>query len=307
VTTRREFIQQLGAAVVAVAPDRGLENQAALRTPVQGAQAALRTAFHGAQAGEIRLVEGVRLCWCPAGRFTMGSPANEAGRRGDEGQVSVQITRGFWTARTEVTQGEWRRIVGDFPERPPSAEFGRGDDMALYWVNYTEAELFCARLTARAHSAGSLPKTWAFKLPTEAQWEYACRAGTTTAFAFGDRLTREQANIGGEPRPDGSRGLMGRGKAVGSYAPNAWGICDMHGNIFEWCRDWYHPQLPGGVDPDLSGKQGSPNGDGTFSRCRRGGAWNDPAEFCRSAMRLRYEPHRRSDHIGFRVVAVEAD
>ncbi len=93
--------------------------------------------------------------------------------------------------------------------------------------------------------------------------------------------------------------------SVGGYRANPWGICDMHGNIFEWCRDWYHAQLPGGVDPDLYTRQGERNRDGTYSRCRRGGAWNDEAWACRSALRLRYEPERRSDHIGFRVVAVE--
>ena len=174
-------------------------------------------------------------------------------------------------------------------------------------MNYDEAEAFCARLTARAQEAGVMPTSWTFRLPTEAQWEYACRAGTTTATAFGDLLQRDQANFGSETREESAAlGLLKRAAAVGSYQPNAWGLCDMHGNIFEWCRDWYHARLPGGVDPDLSGTLGEQNRDGTYSRCRRGGAWNDPARFCRSAFRLRYEPERRSDHIGFRVVAVES-
>jgi formylglycine-generating enzyme required for sulfatase activity len=95
-----------------------------------------------------------------------------------------------------------------------------------------------------------------------------------------------------------------RATPVGQYSANAWGLHDMHGNLFEWCRDWYHAQLPGGVDPDLSGRPGVQNGDGSYSRVRRGGAWNDPGAWCRSAMRLRYEPERRSDHIGFRVALV---
>jgi formylglycine-generating enzyme required for sulfatase activity len=94
------------------------------------------------------------------------------------------------------------------------------------------------------------------------------------------------------------------GGACGSYGANASGLHDMHGNEFEWCRDWYHAQLPGGADPDLSGAQGLPNRDGTYSRLRRGGAWTDSETFCRSALRLRYEPERRADHIGFRVVVV---
>jgi formylglycine-generating enzyme required for sulfatase activity len=92
---------------------------------------------------------------------------------------------------------------------------------------------------------------------------------------------------------------------VASFKPNPWGLFDMHGNVWEWCRDWYHARLPGGVDPDLYEVPGERNGDGTYSRVRRGGAWIEEGWACRSACRLRYEPPRRSDHIGFRVVAVE--
>jgi formylglycine-generating enzyme required for sulfatase activity len=151
-----------------------------------------------------------------------------------------------------------------------------------------------------------LPADWAFQLPTEAQWEYACRAGTTTATAFGDKLSNSQANFQGKPY-NGAEPVASPGRAckVGSYPPNAWGLHDMHGNEFEWCRDWYHARLPGGTDPDLSGTKGSPNRDGTFSRVRRGGAWVEDGWACRSAFRLRFEPDRRSDHIGFRVVLVQ--
>src|SRR5262249_5620765 len=125
------------------------------------------------------------------------------------------------------------------------------------------------------------------------------------ASAFGDALTTTQANF--DPREinwaAGERSTN-RAVPVGSYRSNAWGLFDMHGNVFEWCRDWYHDRLPGGVDPDLTNVRGARNGDGTYSRCRRGGAWNDAAKYCRSAMRLRYEPERRSDHIGFRIAAV---
>ena len=98
---------------------------------------------------------------------------------------------------------------------------------------------------------------------------------------------------------------MGRAAHVGSYPANRWGIYDMHGNIFEWCRDWYHSRLPGGTDPDLYDVRGVPNRDGTYSRVRRGGAWIEEGYVCRSAFRLRFEPPRSSDHIGFRVVAVQ--
>jgi formylglycine-generating enzyme required for sulfatase activity len=247
---------------------------------------------------------GIRMCWCPPGRFLMGSPQTEPGHRADEAQVEVKLTRGFWMGKFEVSQGQWSRLVGAFPGRSPSEEYGLGDDLPVYWVSYDDATRFCELATTAGRTDGSLPIGWRFTLPTEAQWEYACRAGTTTATAFGDLPGRDQANFAGDA-VDGDTGpAHGKSVPVGSYRPNAWGLSDMHGNVFEWCRDWYHARLRGGVDPDLSSVQGAPNPDGTYSRVRRGGAWNDPAEFCRSAFRLRYEPHRSSDHIGFRVAAV---
>jgi formylglycine-generating enzyme required for sulfatase activity len=279
---------------------------AAMLVPARAWGRTQTDAYRGARPGAARLIAGVPFCWCPPGRFTMGSPPEEAGRRPDEAQADVQLTRGFWTSKFEVTQGQWRAQVGDFPDRPPTAEFGLGDNHPVYWVSYIDAGHFCARLTARAHDLGALPETWEIRLPTEAQWEYACRAGTTTATAFGEQLRREDANFDAAARADSRRPSASlHADPVGSYRANRWGLCDMHGNIFEWCRDWYHAQLPGGVDPDLSERPGVQNRDGTYSRCRRGGAWNDPALFCRSALRLRFEPERRSDHIGFRVVAVE--
>ena len=277
---------------------------AATTRPLLAQQAA--QSFRGAKAGDERRVDLVTLCWCPAGRFVMGSPLAEPGHRPDEAQVDVTLTKGFWMAKFETTQGQWRRIVGDFPDRKPAAETGIGDDIPLYWVNFGEAEDFCTRLTKRARHSGALPDGWEFRLPTEAQWEYACRAGTATATSFGDRLGRHQANFSGEPLNGGQDGpALKRGVRVGSYPPNPWGVCDMHGNIFEWCRDWYHERLPGGADPDLYAVKGTANRDGTYSRVRRGGAWDDPGWACRSAFRLRYEPERRADHIGFRVVAVQ--
>lgn len=267
-----------------------------------------RMPLGGSRRLEERVIAGVRCCWCPPGRFTMGSPEGETGRRPDEAQVNVTLTRGFWMAKYETTQGDWSRILGAWPDRPPTAEFGLGNSFPMYWVNFAEAEGFCVALTTRAHRDGTLEPEWEFRIPTEAQWEYACRAGTTTASAFGDALGMDQANFLEEPLNGGrSATPHRRATPVGSYTGNAWGICDMHGNVFEWCRDWYHARLPGGADPDLRDALDGAvrNRDGTYSRVRRGGAWNDPARFCRSALRLRYEPERRSDHIGFRVVAVQ--
>lgn len=234
----------------------------------------------------------------------MGSPPGEAGRRADEDQVDVTIRVGFWAGAFEVTQREWTRVMGAYPDRPPSERFGLGDDVPVYWINFEEASAYCLEMTRRGRASGELPADWMFSLPTEAQWEYACRAGSTTASAYGDRLTTAHANIADRPFRRGEE-ATGRARPVGSYAANAWGVFDMHGNVWEWCRDWYHPTLAGGADPDRSDRRGNPNRDGTYSRVRRGGAWTEEAWACRSACRLRYEPHRRSDHIGFRVFVVQ--
>jgi formylglycine-generating enzyme required for sulfatase activity len=262
------------------------------------------SAFAGSKAGDGREVAGVKLCWCPPGKFTMGSPPGEPERRPDEAQVEVNLTRGFWAGKFEVTQGQWKRVVGKLPGEP-TAELPEGDDLPVGNVNYAEAETFCRKLTELGRRSGDLPKGWEFRLPTEAQWEYACRAGTKTATSFGDKLGSKQANFQGKPYNGAEPGpSLKRAAKVGSYPANAWGLHDMHGNTFEWCRDWYHEKLPGGDDPDLSSKQGTKNGDGTYSRVRRGGAWCDDGWACRAALRLRFEPNRRYDHIGFRVVAV---
>jgi sulfatase modifying factor 1 len=175
----------------------------------------------------------------------------------------------------------------------------------VYWVSYDQAERFCRVLTSVARGLGALPAPWAFRLPTEAQWEYACRAGTTTATAFGDTLDAGRANFDADADTRSTR-RAGGARPVGSYPANRWGLHDMHGNVWEWCRDYYHARLPGGTDPDLFDVPGVRNRDGSYSRVRRGGAWIEGAPFCRSAARLRYEPHRSSDHIGFRVVVSRA-
>jgi formylglycine-generating enzyme required for sulfatase activity len=265
-----------------------------------------RTAFTGSEAGDERAVAGVKLCWCPPGKFTMGSPPNEPKRRPDEDQVEVTLTRGFWAGKFEVTQGQWKRVVGKLPGEL-TAELPEGDDYPVGNVNFAEAEAFCAKLTELGRKSAELPEGWEFRLPTEAQWEYACRAGTTTATAFGDKLGSKQANVKNKPYNGGEEGpSLGMVARVGSYPPNAWGIHDMHGNVVEWCRDWYHAKLPGGTDPDLHDAKATAekNRTGDYSRSRRGSAWTDDAWASRSALRQRFEPERRYDHIGFRVVAV---
>lgn len=258
-----------------------------------------KDSFDGTRAGDERKILGVDLCWCPAGRFRMGSSPDEPGHRADEAPVEVTLSRGFWSGKHEVTQRLWRRVVGTLPGL---LNADVGDDFPVYSVSFIEAEEFCRRLTEQARASGELPAGWEFGLPTEAQWEYACRAGSTTAFSFGETLTSAAANFG-KPYNGTPTGVPGSASSrVGSYAANAWGLHDMHGNEWEWCRDWYHAKLAGGIDPDLSSVRGLPNRDGTYSRVRRGGAWVETATFCRSAVRQMYEPERRADHIGFRVI-----
>jgi formylglycine-generating enzyme required for sulfatase activity len=262
--------------------------------------------FVGSEAGDEHEVAGVKLCWCPAGKFLMGSPPGEPERRPGEDQVEVTLTRGFWMGKYEVTQGEWKRVLGKLPGEL-TAELPEGDDLPVGNVNFAEAEAFCRKLTELGRQSGALPPDWEFRLPTEAQWEYACRAGTTTATSFGDRLSSRQANFKGKPYNGAEPGpSLNRAAPVGSYPANPWGLHDMHGNTFEWCRDWYHRKLPGGADPDLreAKDSASKSKHGDVSRARRGGCWADDGWPCRSAFRLRFEPERRYDHIGFRVVAV---
>ena len=230
----------------------------------------------------------------------MGSPRSEPERRPDEGQVEVTVTKGFWMAKYEATQGEWKRAMGELPG-PLTTQLPEGEDFPVGNVNFAEAEAFCQKLTELGRQSGEIPKQWEFRLPTEAQWEYACRAGTTTATSFGDKLSSKQANFKGKPYNGAEPGpSLNRAAKVGSYPPNAWGLHDMHGNTFEWCRDWYHAKLPGGVDPDLYLAVAA-------SRVRRGGCWADEGWPCRSAFRLRFEPERRYDHIGFRMVLVQTE
>lgn len=262
--------------------------------------------FDGKKPGDERKIAAIPFCWCPAGTFTMGSPRNEPERRPGEDQVEVTLTRGFWMARYEATQGDWKRVFDKLPGEL-TVELPEGEDYPVGNVNYAEIEAYCRKLTELAHQSGDLPKEWEIRLPTEAQWEYACRAGTTTATSFGDKLSSKQANFKGKPFNGGEPGpSLGRAVKVGSYPANAWGLHDMHGNIYEWCRDWHHARLPGGVDPDLYAAKSTAlkNRTGDCSRSRRGGCWTDDGWACRTAFRLRFEPERRYDHIGFRIVAV---
>ena len=246
----------------------------------------------------------------PAGSFVMGSPTNEPARVLDEAQHTVTLTKGFFMGRFVVTQGEYLAVMGSNPSYFTTKDWNGNPippDLSrpVETVSWQDATNYCAQLTARERSAGRLPAGYIYRLPTESEWEYACRAGTTTAFHYGAALRSGMANFDGhyEYPPCGtstyycynSSGVyLARTTSVGSYAPNAWGLYDLHANVWEWCQDWYDT-YPGGA---VSDPQGAPTGS---HRVVRGGDWYRDASYCRSAFRNGY-PARRYHSIGFRVV-----
>lgn len=236
------------------------------------------------------------MVWCPPGTVTMGTPSSEPGRYADEGpQTVVTLTKGFWLGKHEVTQGEYQAVMGDNP-----SYFAGDPERPVERVSWNDAVAYCQKRTRQERTAGRLPTGYEYCLPTEAQWEYACRAGTTTATAFGNSLSSAQANFDGHfPYNGAAEGsYVGHTTKVGSYAPNAWGLQDMHGNVFEWCLDWYATSLPGGTATDFQGPS-----SGTL-RVNRGGSWVNDGQYCRSGDRCGYYPDLRNGDLGFRVALV---
>lgn len=247
----------------------------------------------GAAAGaneRSRVIDGLKLelIWIEPGSFMMGSPPDEEERDKAEGpQTRVTLTRGFWLGKTEVTQAAYEAVAGVNPSRFQEV----GPDAPVERVSWLQAMEFCAKLNERERAAGRLPDGYAYTLPTEAQWEYACRAGTTGAYAGPlDAMAWYQDNSDG------------RTHRVATKAPNAWGIHDMSGNVLEWCRDWFG-SYPGGAVTDPTGPR-----SGHF-RMARGGSWRVEARVCRPACRAGGSPGREDYTIGFRVAlsAVSAD
>lgn len=294
---------------------------------------------------------GLVLMPIPAGTFLMGSPVTEVGRYPNEGpQTKVTLSRPYWLGRTEVTQAQWRAVMGTTlaeqirrmladrrlyamggpkPETlrryyarqtdgSASLRFNESPDAPMYFVSWDDAAGFCRRLTARERAAGRLPPGYEYRLPTEAEWEYACRAGTTTATYAGNLVIKGAYNVpvldpiawyGG----NSSAGYAGRGRdttawpqkqypggiaaqrTVATKKPNAWGLYDMIGNVWEWCGDWYHP-LPGGAVTDPKGPK-----SGTY-RIWRGGSYGyGSMSVYRAAARTASLPSMRVSDLGFRV------
>ena len=214
--------------------------------------------------------------YCPRGTFLMGSPEDEKDRRENEIQHEVTLMRGFWLLETPVTQALWTAVTGKNP-----SDFQGMDSRPVENVNWKD----CKGVIRKLNNAKVAPDRMKFDFPTEAEWEYACRAGTTTRYNCGDELTEDDANFA--KTFDGTT-------PVKSFAPNAWGFYDMHGNVCEWCSDWY------GGDPLIH--RFDPQGPKSGSyRVVRGGSWFIHAEYCRSAYRSSRDPYAKRNNYGFRL------
>jgi formylglycine-generating enzyme required for sulfatase activity len=248
---------------------------------------------------EVAEVEPAGMVWIPPGAFVMGSPEDEIDRSQNEAPpTTVTISRGFWMGQREVTQAEYEAVIGRNPSWfngvRLSTDHGTDLSRPVEMVNWNDAVTFCAVLTEREVAAGRIPADYGFRLPTEAEWEYACRAGATTRYSFGDDINTSQlsdyawwqGNSGGETH------------STGQKIPNPWGLYDMHGNVYEWCQDYYADNLSGGNVTDPQGPLGGSD------RVVRGGFWLRDAGDCRSAHRSGRSPDTDYSGVGFRVVLV---
>ena len=230
--------------------------------------------------------ETMTMIYVAPGSFMMGSPTDEDGRDNDETEHHVTLTKGYWLGETEVTQAQWESVMGN------NLSYFKGASRPVEIVSWEDCQEFIAKVNreARRQLGGEV------RLPTEAEWEYACRAGSRTAYSWGNSLNGDKANCDGN-YPYGTA-IKGPYKAatvnVRSYSPNAWGFYDMHGNVWEWCQDWYGAYPSGAVtDP-----KGQASGD---NRVLRGGGWRDVARCCRSVDRIRLRPGFRYFFCGFRL------
>ena len=225
--------------------------------------------------------------WIEPGTFLMGSPETEAERSGDETQHAVTLSKGFWLADTACTQALWLAVMGENP-----SGFKEDVNNPVEQVSWEDVQRFIKALNGLFTELNA-------RLPTEAEWEYACRAGTTTAFAFGENISPEQVNYNGNfPYVNGAKGLY-REKTVPVklLPPNSWGLYEMHGNVLEWCADWYAADYDTTVEAATD-----PAGPTTGTdRVLRGGYWSNGGWRCRSADRSWGGPDKRNYFIGFRL------
>jgi formylglycine-generating enzyme required for sulfatase activity len=236
-------------------------------------------------AADLNASVSLEMIWVQPGTFVMGSPTTETGRGTDETEHNVTLTQGFYLGKYEVTQAHYQAVMGFNPSEFNAT--GNGD-RPVEDLNWTEALSFCEQLTLRERNAGRIPTDWTFVLPTESQWEYACRAGTTTVYSWGDDINSSHANY--------SASGVGETEEVGQYGANSWGFFDMHGNVWEWTADWYASAYPTD-NPSID-----PTGPASASkRVLRGGSLLDTGSFLRSATRNYLSPSFRFRNLGFRV------
>ena len=243
---------------------------------VLGLVGALSVIAQEVKSGKIEVVDlgkdlKLEMILIPAGKFMMGSPASEKNRFDVETQHEVTITKPFYMGKYEVTQEQWEAVMGNNPSETKGAKLPVTD------VSWEDCQEFIKKLNAKTDGG--------YRLPTEAEWEYSCRAGTTTAYSFGDKITPKDVNY------DDSG--IGKPVEVGSYKPNAFGLYDMHGNVYEWCEDW-HGEYPFAVT--------DPKGPATGKlRVLRGGSFTDLVSTARSSNRGGNSPTNRSYVLGFRL------
>jgi formylglycine-generating enzyme required for sulfatase activity len=274
---------------------------------------------------EITSAKGIVLIKIPAGTFTMGSPATEAGRFANETQHSVTLTKSFYIGKYLVTQEQYQAVMGSKPSWSKIAvtgESGTPGKLPVEQVSWYDALVFCNKLSvmeglspAYSISGSTDPAVWGnvpttdndakwdaavivanstgYRLPTEAQWEYACRAGKAAAFNDGNNDYRDRAKVEAVGWFDSNSG--NRTHQVGLKTANAWGLYDMHGNVWEWCWDWYKADITTDTTDPLGASSG---GD----RVGRGGLWGASARYARSAWRSRVSPSCRNIDLGFRLV-----
>ena len=222
---------------------------------------------------------GMEFVKIPAGEFMMGSLSGEEDRYEDEGPVhKVTIKEAFYLGKFEVTQKQWREVMGSTPS------YFKGDDLPVEGVSWNDVQEFIEKLN-------EMEGNDKYRLPSEAEWEYACRAGTTTRYYFGD----DESRLGDYAWYDGNSG--GKSHPVGQKKPNPWGLYDMHGNIWEWVQDEWHSDYNGAPSDGSAWESGSSSG-----RVSRGGSWFSFAWNCRSAYRTYFNPGYRGGNLGFRVL-----
>jgi formylglycine-generating enzyme required for sulfatase activity len=251
------------------------------------------------------------MLWIPPGRFWMGSPADEPERSEEEEPQHLVQLQGFFMSQSLITQAQWRALAMGKPAKSgqkrltkldPYPSWFKGDQRPVERVSWHEAMEFCRRLSQRTGRH--------YTLPSEAQWEYACRAGTTTPFHFGATINTELANYDGKYLyEDGEKGEDRKQTTeVASFPANPWGLYDMHGNLWEWCLDHWHDNYVGAPEDGSAwhNDDAKENQDNTM-QLLRGGSWNSHPRYCRSAYRFGVHPGSRNYYVGFRVCCLPQD